>query len=424
MAAPIVVRKATKRNLKARIGLLAPTGGGKTFTLLKFLFQLVKMGMVKKVGVIDTEHRSASKYVSEFPEFDVVELEEDFGPLRYVEAMRALQEAGCDGIGIDSLTHAWAGMGGSLEKKDTLSRKVGFNDFTAWGPVTKDHNALIEQMLSLDAHLIATMRLKMEHALEKGADGKLVVKKIGLSPVQRDGMEYEFDVVADMTTEHEFTVSKTRCSALDGYSETKPDGVRFMGHLVKWLSSGVPDERPASTPAVVAEALKQTPTVAAAVQSVKEAVKVLDRSAEDEAARASFSKVEAPAAAAPAAQAPPTEAEEKAWHRAADRIAASTTVAQLDALVEELKGLHPDARADLGGIFTKMRDHYAAQEAEAALKAEPAWKKDARAISEALKAAKALKDLDVHLPAIRKLPPEALGELRALYIARAEELAK
>lgn len=234
----LVIKDAVKQNLRARIALLAPTGGGKTYSGLRFLNSLVKLGMAKKVGVIDTEHGSASKYIGEFPPFRVIELTDDFSPEVYIEAMQLMADDGCDALLIDSLTHAWAGKGGSLELKDKFGRQKGFNDYTAWGPVTAMQNRLIESMLSYPGHLVTTMRLKMEHVIEKDpVTGKNVVRKVGLQPVQRDGLEYEFDLVGDLDQDHNFSVSKTRCSALDGYSAHKP-GEEVIRKLRMWLESG------------------------------------------------------------------------------------------------------------------------------------------------------------------------------------------
>lgn len=265
----LVIKDAVKLNLKARIALLAPTGGGKTFTLLKFLFTLVKLGMAKKVGVVDTEHGSASKYIGEFPAFRVIEMTDDFSPEQYIEALQMLAEDGCDAVGIDSLTHAWAGKGGSLELKDKFGRQKGFNDYTAWGPVTAMQNRLIESMLSYPGHLVTTMRLKMEHVLEEDPiTKKKVVRKIGLQPVQRDGLEYEFDLVGDLDQDHNFSVSKTRCSSLDGYAVNKP-GEEVIRKMKDWLESGeAAQARAKPAPAketIPAGALSVTPPAASQV---------------------------------------------------------------------------------------------------------------------------------------------------------------
>lgn len=313
------IKDAVKLNLKARIALLAPTGGGKTYSMLKFLFSFVKLGMAKKVGVIDTEHGSASKYVGEFPGFRVIELADDFSPEVYIEALQLLADDGCDAAGIDSLTHAWAGKGGSLEIKDRVGKQRGFNDYTAWGPVSAMQNRLIESMLSYPGHLVTTMRLKMEHVLEEDpVTKKKVVRKIGLQPVQRDGLEYEFDVVGDLDQEHNFSVSKTRCSALDGYMALKP-GEEVVRKLKAWLESGeavaakarppvaqTPVAPPASSPAPAHAVVTSTTTAPAAAP-----VPVLETSPSASSAGASSAPATIRPAAAFAEQMQAADSQEK-----------------------------------------------------------------------------------------------------------------
>ena len=98
---------------------------------------------------------------------------------------------------IDSLSHAWAGKGGILEFVD--SRKAaggdGFGD--GWRKATPKHNALVDAILSAHMHIIATMRSKTEYVVEV-VNGKNKIRKMGLQPVQRDGVEYEFDVTGDL----------------------------------------------------------------------------------------------------------------------------------------------------------------------------------------------------------------------------------
>ena len=69
---------ATKARAKARLGLIGPSGSGKTFSALR-----IAQGLGGRVGFIDTEHGSASKYADLF-KFDVLELE-SFSPDVYEE---------------------------------------------------------------------------------------------------------------------------------------------------------------------------------------------------------------------------------------------------------------------------------------------------------------------------------------------------
>lgn len=78
------------------------------------------------------------------------------------------------------------------------------------------------------------MRLKMAYELQENERGKKEPVKIGLQPVERDGVEYEFDLVGDIDQSHVFRVSKTRYRGLDGAVITMP-GEELGAELVRWL---------------------------------------------------------------------------------------------------------------------------------------------------------------------------------------------
>lgn len=222
--------KAVKSKSKLRLGLIGPSGSGKTYSALA-----IAKGLGGKIAVIDTESGSASKYADVF-DFDVLELS-TFSPTSYVEAIQAAERAGYDVIIVDSLSHAWMGKDGALEQVDRAAAKSG-NKYTAWGSVTPQHNALIDAMVRCKAHFIATMRSKTEYVLEENEKGKKVPRKIGTAPVQREGMEYEFDVCGEIDLDHNYVVSKSRCRDVDGQLIHKP-GESFGAKLAAWLSSGV-----------------------------------------------------------------------------------------------------------------------------------------------------------------------------------------
>jgi adenylate kinase family enzyme len=230
-------KKATKSQSKLRLALLGPTGSGKTYTALR-----IAKGLGGKIAFIDTERGSASKYSGDIVDFDVLELE-SFSPATYVDAIRGAEAEGYEVLIIDSLSHAWMGKEGALEQVDKVGKRSGggasANNFGAWREVTPMHNQLVDTILSARMHVIGTMRVKMEYVMEKDSRGQTTVRKIGLQPQQRDGLEYEFDVIADIDQEHNFIVSKTRCHALDGFI-TKKAGEEVAEKLKAWLSDGAP----------------------------------------------------------------------------------------------------------------------------------------------------------------------------------------
>lgn len=235
-------KRATKAQAKLRLALAGPAGAGKTFTALTLATHLAQGG---PVGVIDTERGSASKYADRFT-FDVLELQ-TFDPESYIAAIRDAEKAGIVVLVIDSLSHAWMGKGGVLEIVDNAAkRSQSQNSYVAWRDVTPRHNALVDAMLGCDIHLIVTLRSKQDYVQEKDDRGKMVVRKVGMAPIQRDGVEYEFDVYGDLDQENTLVIGKTRCSALARGIFPKP-GADVAKTLLAWLTDGV--EAPPATPA-------------------------------------------------------------------------------------------------------------------------------------------------------------------------------
>lgn len=221
------IQRAAKVGRKGRIFLAGVSGSGKSYTALTWARVLGQ-----RIVVIDTENDSALDYADLF-EFDHLPLHAPYTVERYIGAMNAAVEHGADVVVVDSLSHAWAGKGGLLALVDSHRDAFG----GGWKAATPKHLDLIDRMTSLPAHLIATARSKQDYAVEDGDNGKKKITKLGLAPVQRDGLEYEFAVTADLTRDHVLTVSKTRCRDLDEFTETKP-GAELPDRLLKWLTEG------------------------------------------------------------------------------------------------------------------------------------------------------------------------------------------
>ena len=230
-------QKATKKSARLRMALIGVAGAGKTYTALS-----IAQNLGDRVAVVDTERGSASKY-SDLFEFDVMEIE-SYGPKMYVDAIKAAEEAGYDVLIIDSLSHAWAGKDGALEMVDRAAKRAqSGNTFGAWRDVSPLHNQMVDAIVSSRIHVIATMRAKTEYVQEKDPkSGRTTVRKIGLAPVQRDGLEYEFDVVATIDADNNLIVGKTRCPSIAGAVFNKA-GKEIARSLKNWLTDGAaPDD--------------------------------------------------------------------------------------------------------------------------------------------------------------------------------------
>jgi energy-coupling factor transporter ATP-binding protein EcfA2 len=252
-------KKATREQSKARVALIGPSGSGKTYTAL-----MIAHVLGKRIGYVDTERGSARKYVGRVDPrsgivfgFEVLELD-SFSPDTYVDALEVAARERFDVLVIDSLSHAWMGKDGALEQVDKIAkRSQSGNSFTAWRDVTPKHNRLVDALSGCPLHLIVTMRSKMEYVLEDVTDEKGRTtkrpRKVGLAPIQREGLEYEFDVVGDIDLDHNWAISKTRCPDFDGAVIERP-GVKFAETYRAWLQAGEPPaEKSAATAAPAAQ---------------------------------------------------------------------------------------------------------------------------------------------------------------------------
>src|SRR6478736_6648773 len=101
----IQLKKATRKQVKLRLNISAPSGAGKTYSALRMAKGLC--GDWSKVAVIDTENGSASLY-SDLGDFNVIDLKPPFTPEKYIEAINVCVAAQMEVIIIDSSTHEWA----------------------------------------------------------------------------------------------------------------------------------------------------------------------------------------------------------------------------------------------------------------------------------------------------------------------------
>jgi len=230
----IEIKKAERLNSLLRVGIAGPAGAGKTMSSLK-----LAKGLGGRTVLIDTERSSGNLYADLF-EYSIIDLEPPYKPDRLVEAIKAAEDAGFDNIIIDSLTHFWSDEGGILDQADKLESS-GKNRFTMWADLTPQHRRLVNAMLNSTKNIIATVRSKQAYELEKDEKGKTSVKKLGLAPVQREGMEYEFTVFFDVQQNHAATATKDRTNSFTNEVLIIDESV---GARIKaWLATGKVDPK-------------------------------------------------------------------------------------------------------------------------------------------------------------------------------------
>lgn len=224
-------KKAERKQAKLRLALAGPSGSGKTYSAL-----LLAMGLGGRIAVIDTEHGSASLY-ADIADFDTLELHAPYSPERYVDAITAAEQAGYSVLIIDSYSHEWTGSGGCLEANEKLAhQKFKGNTWAAWNETTPRHRKLTDKILTSSLHIICTMRSKTETVQ---GEGKKILK-LGMKSEQRDGTDYEFTVVLDLTHDgHTAMASKDRTKL---FEEPELITENTGRRLLAWLNSGMSPE--------------------------------------------------------------------------------------------------------------------------------------------------------------------------------------
>ena len=237
---------ARREKMKAAIAYIGGSGSGKTLSMLITAYGMMKEAypdladeeVFQKIGVVDTEHRRSQIYAGttitdlKIHPFYHIDLQAPFSPSRYDEAIRALKNGGCEVVIVDSLSHAWDGEGGLLE----MQQQAGGN-FQAWAKVKPHIQSFIKSLTENDVHILASMRTKQDYQVEQGETGKLDIKKLGLKPIQKDDLEYEFMIVWQLDQDHIARTTKDN----SGIFENQPAKVtpEHGSKLFKWLDQGV-----------------------------------------------------------------------------------------------------------------------------------------------------------------------------------------
>lgn len=218
--------KAKRKGTHIKLAIMGPSGSGKTYSALRLARGLSDNG---KIALIDTENQSASLYAGEF-EFDVANVEPPYTIDKLVQPTKHVLNSDYDVLIIDSATHFWNGI---LDYKDKLDKRGG-NSFANWNEANKHYELMLRAILFSKIHVIVCLRSKMEYILEQNDKGKHIPKKVGMAPVMRDGVEYEFTTVFDLDINHQAQVSKDRTQMFGDniFQITEFTGVQFN----KWLS--------------------------------------------------------------------------------------------------------------------------------------------------------------------------------------------
>lgn len=223
------LQQAQRQNVKIKLALQGSSGSGKSYSALQIGYGLVNNW--SKIAVIDTENQSASLYAN-MGNFNVLVLKPPFSPERYIQALNVCMQSQMQVIIIDSLSMEWEFI------LDAHSNLTG-NSYTNWAKFTPRHQQLIQAILQADCHIICTLRAKQDYVLSE-KNGKMVPEKVGMKPIQREGVDYEFTIVFELDIRHNATASKDRTGLFMGKPEFKINS-QTGKEIADWCNMGVPN---------------------------------------------------------------------------------------------------------------------------------------------------------------------------------------
>jgi hypothetical protein len=191
-------KPATREQTPLLLGLVGPSGGGKTFSALR-LATGIQQVVGGEIAVIDTEARRALHYANKF-KFLHLDFSPSHSPDRYLEAIKAAIAAGAKTVVVDSMSHEHEGAGGVLEWHEAeLDRMAGDDyrkreamNFLAWAKPKAARRKLINGLLQMHCNFVFCFRAKEKIKMVKDANGKTKPEDAGWQAIA--GEEFVFEM--------------------------------------------------------------------------------------------------------------------------------------------------------------------------------------------------------------------------------------
>jgi hypothetical protein len=190
-------KPATREQVPLLLGLVGPSGGGKTMSGLRLATGIQRV-IGGDVAVIDTEARRALHYAEKF-KFKHLDFSPPHGPDRYLEAIQAAVATGAKTIMVDSMSHEHEGAGGVLEWHEAELDRIAGDDWKkreavnllGWAKPKAARRKLINGLLQLNANFIFCFRAKEKVKPMKNEKGKTEIVQLGWQAIAGDEFVYE-----------------------------------------------------------------------------------------------------------------------------------------------------------------------------------------------------------------------------------------
>lgn len=242
-------KRATKKATYIKICVTGASGAGKTMSAVRLAKGLVDEAPNEsgKIAVIDTENNSASLYSDRYA-FDALDLQPPFESEKFVNAVLEAEKAGYECVILDSGSHLWEGVLDYKDKLDNTNRGAS-NSFTNWRTAGEKFKKAVDTILQARIHVIVCLRSKQEYVIEQNDRGKSAPRRVGMAPVFRDGAEYEFTVILDISNTNSAVSTKDRTGLFPADRIIHPHITEDIGKEIRnWLTSE-PTQQSSPTPA-------------------------------------------------------------------------------------------------------------------------------------------------------------------------------
>lgn len=257
------IRPGVREKIGLLFGIAGASGSGKTYSAL-----LLAKGLANgtgRIAVIDTEAGRALHYAPLTNEaadaakgtFDFLHLnfQPPFTPERYIEAIRAAEEAGATVIVLDSASHEWAGEGGcsdiQMAEAERMARAAAAKNngnwesmldamtAPAWKKPKQRHQRMVSRIIQTRSHLIFCFR-----AQEKVKIVNRQVVPVGFQPICEKSIMFEMSASMTMHPSSPGCPSYELPKKLNAEMQSIfPDGVRINEDAGKrlraWAELGV-----------------------------------------------------------------------------------------------------------------------------------------------------------------------------------------
>lgn len=278
-------KPAVRASVPLLMGIMAPSGGGKTYSALR-----LAKGMQEVMGGdifgIDTENGRMLHYADQF-KFQHVPFEPPFGSLDYLEALRQCNKRGARITIVDSMSLEHIGEGGYLETAEAVVNRIAGDDYKkreavkmlGWAKAGPLRQKMIEGIKQLDGCFIFCFRAK-EKTKPVKTNGKTEIIDMGFMPIAGEEWVYEMavncmleprsDGVPTWRSDHigERMMMKLPAQFRDIFAEPRPLDESIGRALATWAkggaSSSVSPARSSETPAPADTAAPSRPSGGAA----------------------------------------------------------------------------------------------------------------------------------------------------------------